>query len=77
MHTCRDLTEEVTEYLEHRMGWWQRMMFKLHVTLCPPCRVYLAQVDATIAALGKLPPELPPQRVADELRAKFQEWKRT
>lgn len=54
MLTCRELTELVTDYLEDRMSFMDRLRFRLHVGRCWPCRAYLDQMKQTIRTLGKL-----------------------
>jgi len=75
MLTCRELTEVVTDYLEGRMGFADRLRFQLHLGLCRHCRAYLRQMKATARTLGKLPePTLPPG-LRDELLRRFEGWK--
>ena len=74
MMTCLQITELVTDYVEGNLGLWQRLMFELHVGLCPHCRAYLRQLRETRAALGRLPPvELPPE-IEAELLERFKSW---
>ena len=77
MITCRELTELVTDYLERRLGPWQRLRFQLHLGLCRHCRAYLRQMRATVDALGQLPlPEAgPPPEVEADLLRRFRGWK--
>jgi anti-sigma factor RsiW len=63
--TCRELTENTTDYLERRVGWWTRMQLRLHLALCRHCRHYVAQIRATIAFLRRSPME-PPAPAAEE-----------
>lgn len=75
MLTCREITELVTEYLEGRMSWTQRLQFQLHVGLCSACRRYLRQMRATMKTLGRLPDEPLPQEVEAQLLDRFRTWK--
>lgn len=54
MLTCRQLTELVTDYLEDRLSFMDRLRFRLHVGMCRHCRAYLDQMKQTIRTLGKL-----------------------
>lgn len=67
MLSCAEVTELVTSYLDKRMPFAQRMSFRMHIAMCPPCRRYLRQVRATIALTGKMPAEPIPAEVRDEL----------
>jgi anti-sigma factor RsiW len=71
MLTCKELTELVTDYLEGRMPFMQRVSFHLHLGMCDRCRAYLRQMKMTIKALGKLPDEPIPAGVRDELLVRF------
>jgi len=79
--SCRDLTELVTDYMEGRMSFMQRLSFQIHVGMCKPCREYLRQMKLTVDSVGglaaeqKLPP-MPPE-VQDELLSRFRHWKTT
>lgn len=75
MLTCREVAELVTEYLEGRMSWMQRLQFQLHVGMCAVCRRYLRQMRATTKTLGKLPDEPLPKEVETELLDRFRAWK--
>lgn len=76
MLTCRELTELVTDYLEDRLSFMDRMRFRMHVGMCRHCRAYLGQFKHTIRTLGRLPAEEIPPDVRDELLARFRDWKR-
>ncbi len=77
MLTCRQITELVTDYLEGRLTFVQRMSFHMHVGMCVHCRAYLRQMKLTIRATGKLPPSPIPADVRDELLRRFRNWKAT
>lgn len=77
MHSCQQITELVTEYLEGSMPWRERVKFKLHVMMCKHCRVYLKQVEATVAAVGHVPELELPSEVEQTLRRAFRERLRT
>lgn len=71
MLTCQQFTELVTDYLEGRLSFWQRVNFQFHLGFCWPCRVYLNQMRVTIRAVGKIPPEEIPEDLKDELLRRF------
>jgi predicted anti-sigma-YlaC factor YlaD len=71
MLTCRELTELITEYLEGRMSFWQRVQVQMHLGMCRHCRAYLRQMKATIQMLGKLPAEPIPPDIERELLRRF------
>ena len=62
--TCRDMSELVTDYLEHALppGAW--VGARWHLVLCPACRRYYDQMRRTIRLLrGHGPP--PPETAAE------------
>ncbi|MFL5271459.1 MAG: anti-sigma factor family protein [Anaeromyxobacteraceae bacterium] len=73
---CKELVELVTEYLEDRLSPPVRTRFELHLAYCAPCRVYLAQMRATVAMTGRLSEESLPPGSKDALLAAFRGWKR-
>lgn len=77
MLACREVTELVTDYVEGRLSWLDRVRFQLHVGMCRHCREYLRQIKTTQRLLGELPPQPPPPEVEAELVERFKNWKRT
>jgi len=75
MLTCRELTELVTDYLEDRLSFMDRLRFRMHVGMCRHCRAYLDQMKQTIRALVHLPAEEIPSDIRDELLQRFRKWK--
>jgi predicted anti-sigma-YlaC factor YlaD len=71
--TCRDMSEAVTDYLEHSLPWRARLAAGWHLTLCPACRRYYQQMRQTIGLLrsGRLPP--PDAVTTDALLARLRE----
>jgi predicted anti-sigma-YlaC factor YlaD len=59
--TCRDMSELVTDYLEHALpiGIW--VGARWHLVLCPACRRYYDQMRQTVRLLASrtLPPPGP------------------
>jgi len=57
--TCRDMSEFVTDYLEHDLPWGAWLAARWHLVLCPACRNYYEQMRETIRLLGggRLPPD--------------------
>jgi predicted anti-sigma-YlaC factor YlaD len=76
MLTCRELTELVTDYLEDRLSFGQRLRFEMHLGLCGDCRAYLRQMKQTIATLGSLHGGDIPEKASKELLTRFRAWKK-
>ncbi|HEY3452759.1 MAG TPA: zf-HC2 domain-containing protein [Myxococcales bacterium] len=78
MLTCQQLTELVTDYLEGRLSFGQKVSFQMHLGMCRHCRAYVAQMSLTLRTLGKVDVEKQvPDDVRDELLRRFQGWKAT
>ncbi len=76
MLTCKELTALVTDYLEGRQSFLERMRFELHLGMCRHCRAYLRQMRATIETLGSLSEESIPPEMSKQLLDRFRAWKR-
>ena len=76
MLTCQQITELVTEFLEGKLSFADRMRFQMHVGMCKHCRLYLGQMKQTIATVGALPSEPMPEDVQAELMRRFANWKK-
>lgn len=75
MLVCRDVTELVTDYVEGRMRFWDRLRFQLHIGMCRHCREYVRQMRTTQRVTGELPAEPPSPEVEAELLRRFASWK--
>lgn len=72
---CQQAVELVTDYLEGRLPAGQRRRFEAHLAGCPHCSEYLAQVRATIDALGRVEPEDLAPEARDELVGLYRRWR--
>ncbi len=54
---CRRAVELVTDYLDGTLPVTQRRRLERHLAVCPHCSLYLAQIRATISAVGTVTPE--------------------
>jgi anti-sigma factor RsiW len=74
--SCKELVELVTDYAEDRLSPEVRARFEMHLGYCASCRVYLAQLRATIRLAGRLTEESLPPAVKTSLLEAFRGWKR-
>lgn len=72
---CKEAVELVTDYLEGALSRRDRARFEAHLRDCPHCSEYLAQMRATIAALGRVEPESLAPEARDELVQLYRRWK--
>lgn len=73
--TCEQLVERATEYFEGGLEVPDRLSFERHLTFCPPCRGFVGQFRATVAAAGALAPEPLSPATRDALLEAFRAWK--
>ena len=55
MLKCRDVLEQADAYLANEMTPWQRVGFRVHLTLCRHCRRYIKNLRLTQAVSTKIP----------------------
>ena len=72
---CREAVELVTDYLEGALAERDRRRLEAHLSDCPHCSEYLAQMRRTLDLLGRIEPEELDPRVQDELVALYRRWK--
>jgi anti-sigma factor RsiW len=73
--TCREVVELLSDYLEDGLAPSERARVVAHLQTCPQCMAYLAQLQTTICALGRLRQEDIPAPVRDRLIAVFRAWR--
>jgi anti-sigma factor RsiW len=65
MMTCRELADLLIDYVSGELTPEHRERLDLHLSLCPPCVVYLETYHLTIKLTRQLPDKpLPPQLVS-------------
>jgi anti-sigma factor RsiW len=74
--SCKELVELITNYLEGALSAPDRQRFEEHLSVCPGCREYLAQMRQTIRAVGRLSEESLPPKAREQLLDVFRNWKR-
>jgi anti-sigma factor RsiW len=75
--TCREVVELVTDYLERELPAERTSLFEQHLNFCEGCIVYVEQMRATVATVGRVREEDVPPETKDKLMAAFREWKRS
>jgi anti-sigma factor RsiW len=73
---CNELVELVTDYMEGTLLPAQRARFEAHLTECPDCVEYVAQMHRTIFAVGLSASELERTPAVTALLQVFRDWKR-
>jgi anti-sigma factor RsiW len=72
---CQQAVELVTDYLEGTLSRSARRRFEAHLTGCPHCTEYLAQMRETISLTGRLAPEDLTPQMRDEFVELYRRWK--
>jgi anti-sigma factor RsiW len=73
---CNELVEVITDYLEDTMSPEDRARFDEHLVCCEGCTTYLAQMRATLTAMGRIPPETVSGQARKRLLQSFRDWKK-
>lgn len=73
--TCIEVVELMSDYVEGALSPADLVRFEEHLSLCPPCREFLAQIRATIAGAGRPSVEEIPQATVDALLDAFRDWR--
>ena len=68
---CIELVELLTDHLEGALPPGGTAAVDAHLASCPPCRIHLAQLQATIDALGRMPQQTVPDAAYATLLAAF------
>lgn len=69
MFTCKWFDKLVDDHLAGRLGKLRTLAFRLHMTICPPCRKYLNDYQRTVDAAHqqKQDPSQPPPLETDQV----------
>jgi anti-sigma factor RsiW len=73
---CREVVELVTEYLGQTLAPADRQRFEHHLSTCPPCTSYLAQIRDTLQLAGDLGKAEAAGHAERELVNLFRSWHR-
>jgi predicted anti-sigma-YlaC factor YlaD len=76
MHTCLQVTEVASAYLDDELPFGEWALLTLHLRLCPPCRAYVDQLGLSVEALRGLGDDEQPE-VRDELLEIYRSWRAT
>lgn len=71
---CRDAVALMAAYLDGVLPDGDRARLEAHLAGCPHCSEYLAQLRATIDALGRVEPDNLSDETVDELVALYRRW---
>lgn len=72
---CRQAVDLMSDYLEGALPERDRVRLENHLSDCPHCSEYLAQLRATIDALGRATPEDLPEQAIDDLVELYRRWR--
>lgn len=75
--SCNEVVELVTDYLERALPADDAALFEQHLNFCDGCVVYVEQMRATNATVGRVREEDVPAETKDKLMTAFREWKRS
>jgi anti-sigma factor RsiW len=71
---CQQVVEMVTAYLEDALSRSDRRRLEKHLSGCPLCTEYLAQMRETIRLAGRLAPEDLSPEMRSDLTEVYRRW---
>jgi anti-sigma factor RsiW len=72
---CREAVALMAAYLDGALPVDDQARLEAHLAACPHCSEYLAQIRATIDALGRVEPDDLPDEAVDELVLLYRRWR--
>lgn len=72
---CRQAVALMQDYLEGRLSRGDRQLLEHHLSGCPHCSEYLAQLRVTIDVLGRATPDALADDALDELVDLYRRWR--
>jgi anti-sigma factor RsiW len=72
---CQEVVELVTDYLEGALSPAEHSRFEEHLSGCPHCTEYLAQMRETIRLAGRLAPEDLTPAMRTDLTDLYRRWR--
>jgi anti-sigma factor RsiW len=72
---CREAVALMTEYLDGQLSEHDVARLEGHLSACPHCSEYLAQLRVTIDALGRAEPDALSDEALDELVSIYRQWR--
>jgi anti-sigma factor RsiW len=72
---CQRAVEMVTDYLEDALERGEKQRFEKHLSVCPHCTEYLAQVRETIRLAGRLTPDDLSQPMREAFTDLYRRWR--
>jgi hypothetical protein len=73
---CAWVVDVMSDYLTDALETADRRAFEGHVTVCPPCRGYLAQMRVMLGAAARIELEGLSPDVAGTMKERFRSWAR-
>ena len=71
---CQQVVEIVTAYLEDALSRSDRRRLEKHLSGCPLCTEYLAQIRETIRLAGRLAPDDLSPEMRSDLTEVYRRW---
>ena len=72
---CQQAVELVSDYLEGALSRADRRRYEAHLTGCPHCTEYLAQMRKTIELTGTLTPDDLTPQMQDDFIGLYRQWR--
>jgi hypothetical protein len=60
MLTCREMSEQTSDYIEGRVRWYKAIRIRLHLLVCHSCDLYVRKMRLLLATIRGVKPDQPP-----------------
>ena len=71
--SCSEVVELVTDYLERSLPPEEAALFEQHLNFCDGCDLYVDQLRATVATIGRIEQEEVPEAMRVKLLNAFRD----
>ena len=72
---CREAVALMVDYLDVRLADRDAVRLESHLSACPHCSEYLAQLRVTIDVLGRAEPDTLSDEALDDLVGVYRQWR--
>lgn len=77
MLSCKEISELASDHIDHKLPFFKRMQFRMHLFMCHKCRQFVEQMQLTIDTISQIKPLPPEPSQVDDQVAKLMEISRS
>lgn len=73
MLTCREVSQQASEYLDGNLPWHRRVGLRVHLFMCRHCRAFIHNMEQTRRVLNAQKPIDPDEELLNRFQLSVQE----